>query len=104
MPGMMGGFGGGDNLQVSQDFITNVTSIAQNDSDVQNLISQGYNITAVHPMIQNVLNGNGAVTTQATTAIVTMRNGTSGYAEVTVSLSQAKVTQIVTTTRTVITK
>ena len=104
VPGMMGGFGGGYNLQVSQDFTTNVTNIAQNDSDVQNLISQGYNITAIHPIIQNVLNGNGAVTTQATTAIVMMQNGTSGYAQVTMDLSQAKVTQIVITTGTVITK
>ena len=106
--GDMGGFGG-QNIQVSQDFITNVTNIAENDSDVQNLISQGYNITSIHPIIQSVIDGNGAVTTQATTAIVIMQNGTLqdgnfGFAQITVDLTQAKVTQIVTTTRTVINK
>jgi ribosomal protein S8E len=104
-----GGFGGGYNLQVSSAYTANVTSILDNDSDVQNLISQGYNVTAIQPVVSNVIDGNGVVTTQATTAIVIMQNGTLqsgnyGYAQITVDLTQGKVTQIITTTRTVINK
>lgn len=104
-----GGFGGGYNLQVSSAYTANVTNILDNDSDVQNLISQGYNVTAIQPIISNVIDGNGVVTTQATTAIVIMQNGTPqsgnfGYAQITVDLTQGKVTQIITTTRTVINK
>lgn len=98
--GMMGGFGA---LQISSDFTQNVTNIVQNDSDVKNLLTQGYNITTIRPVISTVINGNGNVVTSATTANVILK-GTSGRALVVVDLTQAKVTKIVTTTTTVIDK
>jgi hypothetical protein len=90
-------------IQVSSDFTANVTSIANNDSDVQNLLSQGYNITSIRPVITTSIDGNGNIITKATTADLTLQ-GTNGKAFVVVDLSQAKVTKIVTLTMTEIDK
>ncbi len=66
-----GGLGGGA-IQVSSDFTSNVTNIAKSDSDVQNLLSQGYNITSIRPVISTVVDGNGNVVTKASTADLTL--------------------------------
>jgi hypothetical protein len=95
-----GGFGA---LQVSEDYIANVTNIAKADSDVQNLLNNGYNITMVRPLISTTVDGNGNVVTKASTAELTLI-GTNGRALVLVNLDQAKVTRIVTTTVTQIDK
>ena len=102
---MCRGFGseGFDAIQISSDFTANVTNIAKNDSDVQNLLSQGYNITSIRPIITTAIDGNGTITTKANTAELTLQS-TNGRAQVLVDLSQAKVTKIVTITRTEIDK
>ncbi len=92
---MRGGFGPGA-IQVSSDYTANVTAIAQSDSDVQNLISQGYNITSIHPVISTTIDGNGNVVTQAPTANVLMVGNNGSHAYLVVDLSQNKVTKIVT--------
>jgi len=97
-----GGFGA-DPIQVNSDYTANVTNIAENDSDVQNLLNQGYNITSIHPVITTSIDGNGNVITKASTADLTL-TGTNGRALVVVDLTQAKVTKIVTTTMTEIDK
>jgi hypothetical protein len=108
-PGGRHGFGrgfgwGGMPVTVSQEYKDNVISIAQNDSDVQNLLADGYNITDVRPIISAVVEADGTVTMRATTAIVTLTQNSTGKAHVTVDLEQAKVTEIVILTRTVIEK
>ena len=95
--------GGFSSIQVSSDFTQNVTNIAKNDSDVQNLLTQGYNITSIRPVISTVIDGNGNVVTQATSANVILQS-TTGRALVVVDLTQEKVTKIITTTTTVINK
>ena len=70
---MPGGFG---SIQVSSDFTQNVTNIAKNDTDVQNLLNNGYNITSIRPVISTVIDGNGNVVTTATTANVTLQSTT----------------------------
>ena len=102
-PGGCRGPGGFGSIQISSDFTANVTAIAKADSDVQNLLNQGYNITSVRPIITTTIDGNGNLTTKATTANLTLQ-GTSGRAFVTIDLTQAKVTKIVTITRTEIDK
>ena len=97
---MLGGFGA---IQVSSDFTQNVTNIAKSDSDVQNLLNQGYNITSVRPVISTVIDGNGNVVTKASSADLTLQS-TTGRAFVVVDLDQAKVTKIVTMTVTEIDK
>ena len=103
--GMGRGFGGfgPEAIQVSSDFTANVTNIAKNDSDVQNLLNLGYNITSIHPIISATVDGNGNVVTKASTAEL-MLQGTNGKAFITVNLDQAKVTKIVTLTVTEIDK
>lgn len=104
-PGGRGrGCGGFGEVTVSQEFKDNVINIAKNDSDVQQLLTTGYNITAVRPIISATVQADGTVTTKATTAIVTLTNDTTGRATVWVDLTQAKVTRIVITTSTVIEK
>jgi hypothetical protein len=108
-PGGHGGRGGGfmdgmANIEVSSEYTANVNTILNNDADVQNLISQGYNVTSITPIVKNVIQADGTIVTQASTATVTLQNGTSGYATANVDVANAKVTQIVIVTRTVIDK
>lgn len=102
--GPMGAFGGFGAIEVSDEFQQKVTDIAKNDSDVQNLLAEGYNITAIRPIIKTVVDADGNVTTNATSAIVMLQNGTSGRALVSVDIANLKVTKIVILTRTVIDK
>jgi hypothetical protein len=101
------GFGGGFGsraIQVSADFTANITNIAKSDSDVQNLLSQGYNITSIRPVITTSIDGNGNIVTQASTANVLLVGNNGSRSFVVVDLSQAKVTKIVTLTVTEIDK
>ncbi len=98
------GFGGFGSIEVSEEFKQTVTSIAENDTDVQNLINDGYNATAIRPILKTVIDAEGNVVTKATSAILTLQKDTTGYATVTVNIDGAKVTQIIILTRTVIDK
>jgi hypothetical protein len=98
------GFGGFGPIEVSDEFKQTVTSIIENDTDVQNLLTDGYNVTAVRPILKTVIDGEGNVVTKATSAVLILQKGTTGYASVTVNIEEAKVTHIVILTRTVIDK
>ncbi|MDH5691323.1 MAG: hypothetical protein OEY81_07855 [Candidatus Bathyarchaeota archaeon] len=99
------GFGwGGGSITVSQEYKDTVINIAKNDSDVQNLLADGYNITDVRPIINTIVEADGTVTMKATTAIVMLSQNTTGRAFVTVNVEEGKVTEIVILTRTVIEK
>jgi hypothetical protein len=91
-------------IEVSEEFKQNVVNIAQNDTDVQNLLNEGYNITAVKPIIKNIVEGDGTVVTKATSAILILEKDTTGRASVWVDLEQEKVTRIEILTITVIEK
>lgn len=99
--GMDRGFGV---IQVSTDFTENVTNIATNDSDVQNLLNQGFNITSIRPIISTVVDGNGNVVTKASTANVLLQGNNVSRAFAVVDLTQLKVTKLVTMTITEIDK
>jgi hypothetical protein len=98
------GWSWGGSITVSQEYKDNVINIAKNDSDVQNLLAEGYNITGVKPIINRTIEADGTVTTKATTAIVTLTLNTTGRAYVKVNVEEAKVTQIAIFTKTVIDK
>jgi len=91
-------------VEVSEEFKENVINIAKNDSDVQNLLNDGYNVTGVRPIIKTIVEGDGSVVTKATIAIVMLEKDTTSHASVWVDLEQGKVTKIVILTRTVIEK
>jgi hypothetical protein len=71
---------------------------------VQKLIADGYNVTSVRPIIKTVIDAEGNVVTKATSAVLTLQKDTTGQATVMVDIEEAKVTQIVILTRTVIEK
>ena len=111
-PGRMTGPGGRSdmfggpmgNIEVSSAYNQTVSNILDNDTDVKNLVSQGYNVTSINPILISTIGADGTLTTKASTAIVTMQNGTFGFATVSVDITNAKVTQIIIITRTVIDK
>jgi len=99
-----GGAGGMGNIEVSSEYTETVNTILENDADVQNLIAEGYKITSIRPVIKNVVEADGTLSAKATAAIVTLQDGASRYAVASVDITDAKVTQIVIITRTVIDK
>jgi hypothetical protein len=101
---MMGVMNNMNNVEVGTEYTANVNAILGNDSDVQNLVAQGYNVTSINPIVKTVIQEDGTIATQATNAAVILTNGTSGFATVKVDVANAKVTQIITITRTVIDK
>ncbi len=104
-PGRHGGFGGPmDNIEVNAEYNQTVNSILANDTDIQKLVSEGYSVTAIRPKITSTIAADGTVTTKASTAVVALQNGTSGFASAKVDITNAKVTEIVIVTRTVIDK
>jgi hypothetical protein len=100
----LGGRGPGMMIAVSEEFKENVLNITESDSDVQQLMAEGYNVTAVRPIIATIVEGDGSVVTKASSAVVMLTKGTTGYASVLVDLEAAKVTRIEIITRTVIEK
>jgi len=91
-------------VEVSEEFEENVINIAKNDSDVQALLDDGYNITGVRPIIKSIVEVDGNVETKATSAIVMLSKDTTGKASVWVNVEEGTVTRIVILTRTVIEK
>ena len=92
------------NIEVSDEYTANVNAILSNDSDVANLISEGYNVTSINPVVKNVIEGDGTLVTKATTAIVTMQNGETGIATVKVDVENSAVLKITIVTTIVIDK
>jgi hypothetical protein len=99
--GVCGGFGP---IEVSDEYKTAVTTIAESDTDVQKLLADGYNVTRVMPIVKTVIDAEGNIATKATNATVILEKDTTGLAFVSVDLAQNKVTQIITYTKTVIQK
>ena len=99
-----GRFGGFGPIEVSDEYKTAVTTIAENDADVQQLLADGYNVTRVMPIVKTVIDAEGNIATKATNATVVLEKDTTGVAFVSVDLTQNKVTQIVIYTKTVIEK
>jgi hypothetical protein len=103
--GGFGGFGPGCiPIEVSAEFEEKVTNIAKSDTDVQQLLDEGYNVTKVMPIVKTIIDGDGNVVTKATNATVMFEKDTTGCAIVSVDLEQEQVTQIIILTRTVINK
>jgi hypothetical protein len=96
-----GGFGG---IEVSDEYNAAVTTILESDTDVQQLLTDGFNVTRIMPIVKTVIDGEGNVATKATNATVILSKDTAGLAFVSVDLAQNKVTQIITYTKTVIEK
>jgi len=90
------GFEPRGSVQVSKEFQDHVIAIASNNNSVQTLLTDGYNVTGVSPVISYTVNANGDVTMKANNAIVLLRKGTTGSALVYVNVEGEKVTRVVT--------
>ncbi|MFH0897609.1 MAG: hypothetical protein V1850_06145 [Candidatus Bathyarchaeota archaeon] len=101
---MPGGWGRNGYVEVSAAYNQTVINIINKDPDVQNLLAQGYSVSAVRPIIKSVVQADGTVVTKAASAIVILTKDTTGRATVYVDVTAGKVTQIVILTRTVIDK
>ncbi|MDQ1280851.1 MAG: hypothetical protein QG670_2114 [Thermoproteota archaeon] len=91
-------------IEVSAEYNQTVINIAKNDSDVQNLLTEGYNISAIRPIMKSTIQADGTVVTKAANAIVILTKVTSGRASVLVDVTAGKVTRIEILTRIVIDK
>ncbi|MEM0085304.1 MAG: hypothetical protein QW743_03795 [Candidatus Methanomethylicia archaeon] len=91
-------------IEISDEFKEKALNIALSDSDVQNLISQGYNVTNIRPVIKMVVQGDGTVTLKATGAIILLTKGKGEFAQVVVDMEKGIVTQIIIRSITVIQK
>jgi hypothetical protein len=99
-----GGGGRGMPITISEEYKDNVLNITEGDTDVQALLTEGYNITGVRPIIGTTVEADGTVTMKATNALVSLQKDTTGRALVWVDVEQAKVTRIEILTITVIEK
>jgi len=95
------GFGGFGHIEVSEEFEQTVINIAESNTDVQNLLTEGYNVTSLKPIIKTIVDAEGNVVNKATDAILLLENDSNGRAFVMVDIEEAKVTQIVISTITV---
>jgi hypothetical protein len=103
--GWLRGFGrrGLFTVEVSEEFTSKVLDILKSDPDASKLLSEGYNVTAVRPIVTLSVAGDGTVTLRATQAVVTLSKDSS-WAVVRVDVAQGKVISITAITRTVIKK
>ena len=103
--GWQRGFGrrGFFTVKVSKEFASKVLNILKRDPDASKLLSEGYNVTAVRPIVTLSVAGDGTVTLKATQAVVTLRKDSS-WAVVRVNVAQGKVISITAVARTVIKK
>jgi len=90
-------------VEVSEEFASKVVSILQSDQDAAKLLSEGYNVTAIRPVIALSVTGDGSVTLRASQAVVTLRKDAS-WAVVRVDVAKGKVISITVVTRIVIEK
>jgi len=91
-------------IEVSEEYKQKVISIAQNDPDIQNLINNGYNITAIKPIIKATIKADGTIELKATNAIITLMKSKTEKAIAQVDIEQGKITKIAIITVTIIEK
>jgi len=91
-------------IEVSEEYKQKVVSIAQNDPDIKNLINNGYNITAIKPIIKATIKADGTIELKASKAIITLMKSKTERATALVDLEQGKITKIIITTLTIIEK
>jgi len=88
----------GPRVEVSEEFKERVTSIVSNDPDASKLLSEGYNITGIKPVIKAYVGADGTVSLKAVEAVVTLHKSGTGTALVIVNVEQGKVVKIYTYT------
>ncbi|MCS7099337.1 MAG: hypothetical protein NZ925_03230, partial [Sulfolobales archaeon] len=93
----------GPRVEVSEEYRRKVIDIATKDPDVAKLLAEGYNITAIKPIVKLYVGGDGTVTLRADEAVVVLRKNRN-IALVLVNLREERVTRIIIRGITVIEK
>jgi hypothetical protein len=94
----------GPRIEVSEEYRSRVLGILSEDKDAAKLISEGYNVTAVKPIVKVYVAADGSVTLRASQAMVTLVKKGEGVAVALVDLEQGKVVKLVVYSKTVIEK
>lgn len=94
----------GERFEISAEYNETVIGITQSDGDVQNLLSEGYIISSIRPIVKKIIEADGSVAQKASSSIVILTKNNVGRAAVFVDLDSNKVTKIVILTTTVIDK
>jgi hypothetical protein len=94
----------GPRVEVSEEYRSRVLEILSRDEDVAKLLSEGYNVTSVRPVIKAYIAADGTVALKASQALVTLVKKGEGVAVALVDLEQGKVVKLVVYSKTVIEK
>jgi len=94
----------GPRVEVSEEYRSRVLEILGSDEGVAKLLSEGYNVTSVRPVIKVYVAADGTVTLKASQALVTLVKRGEGVAVALVDLEQGKVVKLVVYSKTVIEK
>lgn len=101
---MFGRCGRNEFIEISAEYNQTVVNILESDSDVQNLLTGGYSISLVRPIIKSVVQADGTVVTKSSSAVVILTKDSTGRAQVWVDITAGKVSKIEIMTRTIIEK
>ncbi len=82
-------------VRISEEYRSAVVNVLKSDPDTSKLLSEGYNVTAVRPLVTAVVTGRGEVVLRADRAVVLLK-GPSGHAWALVDVSEGKVLKVVT--------
>jgi len=88
----------GPRIVVSTEFRKHVLGILMSDNRTATLLKEGYNVTAIKPVIEGIVQGDGTVSLKAVKAVVLLREksgNTRGAALVVVDLVSGKVVRII---------
>jgi len=94
----------GPRVEVSEEYRSRVLEILSRDEDAAKLLKEGYNVTAVKPIVKAYVAADGSVTLRASQAMVTLVKKGEGAAVALVDLEQGKVVKLVVYSKTVIEK
>ncbi|MCE4606264.1 MAG: hypothetical protein F7B59_02910 [Desulfurococcales archaeon] len=84
-------------IVVSDEFRQNVIGILESNTTTADLINNGYNVTMIKPIIQEVVNGDNTVTLHATGAIVILHDNSGnhqGNVKILIDLENGKVVKL----------
>lgn len=95
----------GVEIELSEGFREKVLKIASNDADVQNLLSEGYDVSDIKVIhMKLTVQENGQISVESDKVLIILTKGESGRAFVEIDLKAEKVTKITIVNITVIDK
>jgi hypothetical protein len=66
-------------IEVSPEYNSTIMNVLESNQETSQLLTQGFNVKVISPLIKAYVNANGEVVLKATQAVVTLTNGTAVY-------------------------